>query len=73
MATTAVKIKATIYSIIAFIIVSLPFTYKLTKGLLGRFVGRLADPSGCATPLGLAIHAIVFGFIIYGLMIINPV
>ncbi len=73
MASTAALIKATIYSIIAFVIVSLPFTYKLTNDLLGRFMGKLADPSGCATSLGLAVHSIVFGVIIYVLMIIVPV
>jgi hypothetical protein len=73
MASTSVKINATIQSVIMFLIVSLPFTYKITNSLLERFVGRLADPSGCPTMLGLFIHSIVFGFIIYGLMIISPV
>lgn len=68
MASTTTKISATIQSIIVFIIVSLPFTYRLTNRLLGGFVGKLADPSGCPTALGLFIHAIVFGMIIYALM-----
>jgi hypothetical protein len=68
MASTALKISATIQSIIVFIIVSLPFTYKLTNRLLGGIVGKLADASGCPTILGLIIHAIVFGLIIYCLM-----
>jgi hypothetical protein len=68
MASTTTKISATIQSIIVFIIVSLPFTYRLTNRLLGGFVGKLADPSGCPTALGLFIHAIVFGLIIYALM-----
>jgi hypothetical protein len=68
MASTALKISATIQSIIVFIIVSLPFTYKLTNRLLGGFVGKLADASGCPTGLGLFIHALVFGLIIYALM-----
>jgi hypothetical protein len=73
MASTYLKIHATIQSIIAFIIVSLPFTYKITNGLLGGIIGKLSDASGCPTILGLLVHAVVFGFIIYGLMIINPV
>jgi hypothetical protein len=68
MPSTEIKIIATIQSIIAFLIVSLPFTYKLTNGLLGNIVGKLADQSGCPTTLGLVIHSIVFGLIIYGLM-----
>jgi hypothetical protein len=68
MASTALKISATIQSIIVFIIISLPFTYKLTNKLLGGIVGKLADASGCPTGLGLFIHALVFGLIIYALM-----
>jgi len=62
------KINATLQSIIVFLLVSLPFTYKITNGLLGGLVGKLADPSGCPTGLGLVIHSIVFGLIIYSLM-----
>ena len=65
------KINATIQSIIVFLIMSLPFTYKITNSILSRFLGKLADPSGCPTPLGLFIHSIVFGCIIYGLMSIK--
>jgi hypothetical protein len=68
MASTALKISATIQSIIIFIIISLPFTYKLTNRLLGGIIGKLADASGCPTGLGLFVHAIVFGLIIYLLM-----
>ena len=68
MVSQSLKLSATIQSIIVFIIVSLPFTYKLTNRLLGGIVGRLADSSGCPTTMGLVIHAIVFGLIIYCLM-----
>jgi hypothetical protein len=68
MASTEVKIYATVQSVILFLIISLPFTYMLTNRLLGGIIGKLADASGCPTTLGLFIHAIVFGFIIYGLM-----
>jgi hypothetical protein len=65
------KISATIQSMIIFIIISLPFTYKLTNSILGNIIGKLAEPSGCPTYLGLFIHAIVFGLIVFGLMLIN--
>ncbi len=68
MASTALKISATIQSIIIFIIISLPFTYRLTNRLLGGIIGKLADASGCPTTLGLIVHALVFGLIIYVLM-----
>ncbi len=68
MASTSIKIFATVQSVILFLIISLPFTYNLTNSLLGGILGKLATSTGCPTTLGLFIHAIVFGFIIYGLM-----
>ena len=68
MASTSIKIFATVQSVILFLIISLPFTYMLTNRLLGGILGKLATSTGCPTTLGLFIHAIVFGFIIYGLM-----
>lgn len=67
------KINATVQSIIVFLLVSLPFTYKMTNRLLGGILGKLADASGCPTPLGLFIHSIVFGLIVYSLMLIKTV
>ena len=64
------KISATIQSVIIFLIISAPFTYKLTNSLLGNIIGKLADPSGCPTTLGLFVHAIVFGLIVFGLMLL---
>ena len=68
MVSSSVKLSATIQSVIVYLIVSLPFTYRLTDGLLGGFIGRLADSSGCPTGLGLFVHALVFGLIVYALM-----
>jgi hypothetical protein len=65
------KISATIQSMIIFIIISLPITYKLTNSLFGNIIGKLADPYGCPTTLGLIVHAIVFGLIVFCLMLIN--
>jgi hypothetical protein len=62
------KISATIQTIFVFILVSLPFTYKLTNRVLSGVLGQLADSSGCPTTLGLLIHSIVFGLIVYILM-----
>jgi hypothetical protein len=68
MASTDLKISATIQSMIIFLLVSLPYTYKLTNGLFG---GQLAEPSGCPTMTGLLVHTLVFGIIIYILMSLN--
>jgi len=63
------KIHATLQAVIVFLLVSLPFTYKITNGLLGGLVGKLADSSGCPTGLGLFVHSVVFGLIVYALML----
>jgi len=72
MASTYTQISATIQSILLFVIISLPYTYKLTDNLLGGLIGRLADGSGCPTTLGLLVHSLVFGLIVYGLMLYSP-
>ena len=68
MPTTNQKLMATLLSVIVFIIVSMPFTYKLTNSILGGIGGPLADSSGCPTLCGLVVHSIVFGIIIFLLM-----
>jgi hypothetical protein len=68
MVSSSVKLSATIQSVIVFIIVSLPITYKITNHIFGRFIGKLCDNLGCPTALGIFIHSIVFGLIIYALM-----
>jgi hypothetical protein len=68
MPSLSTKISATIQSIIVFLIISAPFTYKLTNSLLGGIIGKLADGSGCPTMLGLIVHSLVFGLIVWGLM-----
>ncbi len=65
------KIYASIQAVVVFLLVSLPFTYKITNGLLGGIIGRLADSSGCPTMLGLLVHSIVYGLIVYALMVIR--
>lgn len=72
MASLSVQISATVQSIVVFLIVSLPFTYKLTDSLLGGIIGRLANSSGCPTTLGLIVHSLVFGLIVYALMEYSP-
>jgi len=68
MPSVSTKISATLQSIVVFLIISSPFTYKLTNGLLGGIIGKLADGSGCPTMLGLIVHSLVFGLIVWGLM-----
>lgn len=63
--STATKVSATIQSVLVFLILSLPVTYRVTNRLLG---GALATESGCPTTLGVIVHSLVFGGIIWILM-----
>ena len=62
------KQSATIQAVLLFFLISNPFTYRLTNTLLSGLTGRLADPSGCPTSLGIVVHSLVFGVIVYALM-----
>ena len=68
MPTNNQKLMGTLISVIIFIIVSLPGTYKLTNSILGEITGPLADASGCPTISGIVVHSIVFGIILFILM-----
>ncbi len=58
------KESATIQAILVFFIISHPMMYRLTNSA----VGGLASSSGCPTTLGLVVHSLVFGGVVYGLM-----
>lgn len=64
------KQAATLQAVLLFFIIANPFTYRLTNSLLGGLIGRLSDPSGCPTSTGLIVHSVVFGAIVYGLMLL---
>jgi hypothetical protein len=62
------KQSATLQAVLLFFLISNPFTYRLTNSLLSGLTGRLADPAGCPTSLGILVHSVVFGVIVYALM-----
>jgi hypothetical protein len=64
------KHSATLQAVFLFFLISNPFTYRLTNSLLGGLIGRLSDPSGCPTSLGIIVHSVVFGAIVYALMFV---
>jgi hypothetical protein len=68
MPTTNQKLMGTLISVIVFIIISLPTTYKVTNSILGEAVGSLANTEGSPTMYGIVVHSIVFGIIIFILM-----
>jgi len=70
MARLTQKQSATLQAVLLFFLISNPLTYRLTNSLLSGLTGRLADPSGCPTSLGLIVHSLVFGAIVYALMYI---
>lgn len=60
------KESATLQAILLFYIISHPMVYRLTDSV----VGGLVSSTGCPTTLGLIVHSLVFGGIVYGLMYI---
>lgn len=60
------KESATLQAILLFYIISHPMVYRFTDSI----VGGLASSTGCPTTLGLIVHSLVFGAIVYGLMYI---
>ncbi len=61
------KWKYTIYTTIIFLIITNPMTYKCTNALLQKFFGPLIIKN-CPTPVGIAIHTIVFMLILRYIM-----
>ena len=59
------KLNHTITATLVFFLLSTPFAYKLVGSLLGTWV---ADQNGCPTTEGVIVHAVVYTFIIFGLM-----
>jgi len=58
--TSMDKWRYSFYTLLIFIIVINPITYKLVNGLLMSVFGKIADGKGCPTMMGLVIHSIVF-------------
>jgi hypothetical protein len=55
----------TLISVVIFVVVVNPFTYRLVNNILGRLFGiKFASKSGCPTMSGLLIHTIVFALLV---------
>ena len=62
-----------IYSIqaaLVFLVIASPFMYNLVQSILGRLV--TVAKGGCPTMAGLLLHTVVYGLIVYGLMLLAP-
>jgi hypothetical protein len=63
------KVLVTLLSVLLFVVVSLPWTYQLTNMVFGKLF-KTAEANGCPTAAGLALHAVVFGLLVYGTMFV---
>jgi hypothetical protein len=66
-----VKWQISFFSAFIFLLVVHPMTYKLTQKLFGGILGRISDPSGCPTNIGLALHTLVYILLVRGSMDLN--
>lgn len=66
------KLLMSFVAALAFVLVSMPYTYKLTDQLASSLSLNLASRSGCPTIVGLGVHGTVF-FAVMRLMMLLPV
>lgn len=61
------KVMASVQSALIFAIIASPQLFGVMQGLLGSLF-RITTAAGVPTTLGLLLHAVVYGLIVYGLM-----
>jgi len=64
------KVMASIQAALLFIIVANPATYRLVQAIFGGLF-KVANTTGCPSATGLLLHAVVFGLLSYGLMMLK--
>tara|TARA_X000000950_G_C13740460_1_gene588256 strand:+ start:398 stop:622 length:225 start_codon:yes stop_codon:yes gene_type:complete len=60
-----------LYNVILFFIIANPMTYKLVSKIFSMIFGnmlKIANADGCATTIGLLVHAVVFALLAHYLM-----
>lgn len=62
------KWKITIFSAFIFILVIHPYTFLFTQNVFGGLLGKIAEPNGCPTTMGLLLHTIVYILLVRGSM-----
>lgn len=65
------KWQISVFSAFIFILVTNPYTYKLTQMILGGSICKIADANGCPTTCGFALHTLVYLLVIRGSMELN--
>jgi hypothetical protein len=63
MTTPEHKWRISLFSACIFLAVVHPETYNFMNSLLENTLGKIAD-SGCPTPLGLAVHTLLFTLVV---------
>ena len=61
--TNLEKWRYSFYTLLIFLFVANPLTYKLTDDIFGK-VFKVANSNGCATSSGMVLHSLVFLFIL---------
>ena len=56
-------VKHTLVSMLVFLVIAAPFTYKLTDSVFRPLGLKLAESNGCPTMTGLFVHALVFALL----------
>jgi len=70
MLSLSKKVRITLLSVLIFLLVSAPVTYKFTNSIFGGTAVMASNGSYCPTGFGLLLHTLVFGLITYVLMFI---
>jgi hypothetical protein len=70
MPSSTEKWNISLFSVVIFILVANPYTFRLTNRLLGPILGKIAV-DGCPTTLGLVLHSIVYLLVVRYSMDLN--
>jgi hypothetical protein len=64
------RIFYSLQSALVFFVIAAPFMYKITHAIFGKLFAVLSR-NGCPTYAGVVLHAVVFGLIVYLLMVVQ--
>ena len=65
------KVMASLQAALLFLIVANPATYRLVQMIFGGLFKVANAATGCPSAMGLLLHAVVFGLLSYGLMMLK--
>jgi len=65
------KVMASLQAALLFLIVANPATYRLVQMIFGSLFKVANAATGCPSAAGLLLHAVVFGLLSYGLMMLK--